>query len=92
LKDELDLNEENNGVFDGTWFGNGDVSLSGECEVFCNKNTNKGKHVGFEVLTAVVMKHTSFWDITACSLLRVNQRFGRTYRLHLLGQRNKLNM
>jgi hypothetical protein len=27
LKEELGLQEENNGVFDGTWFGNGDVSL-----------------------------------------------------------------
>jgi len=27
LKDELALKEENNGVFDGTWFANGDVSL-----------------------------------------------------------------
>jgi hypothetical protein len=30
LKDELDLKEVNNGVFDGTWFGNGEVSLTGE--------------------------------------------------------------
>jgi hypothetical protein len=27
LKDELALKEENNGVFDGTWFASGDVSL-----------------------------------------------------------------
>jgi L-ribulose-5-phosphate 3-epimerase UlaE len=30
LKDELDLEEENNGVFDGIWFGNGNVSLARE--------------------------------------------------------------
>lgn len=28
LKDELELKEENNGVFDGTWFGNGEVITS----------------------------------------------------------------
>jgi hypothetical protein len=32
--------------------------------------------VGFEVLTAVVMKGTTFWNITLCSLLSVNRRFG----------------
>jgi hypothetical protein len=36
---------------------------------------------GFEVLTAVVMKGTIFWDITPCSPLSVNRRFGGTYRL-----------
>jgi hypothetical protein len=28
-------------------------------------------------------KSTNFWDITPCSPLRVNRRFGGTYRLHL---------
>jgi hypothetical protein len=32
--------------------------------------------VGFEVLTAVVMKNTLVWDITPTSPLKVNQRFG----------------
>jgi hypothetical protein len=34
-----------------------------------------GKHdlfVGFEVLTAAVMKGTVFWDITPCSPLKIN--------------------
>jgi hypothetical protein len=35
-------------------------------------------NVGFEVLTPVVMKSTIFWDITPCSPLRVNRRFGGT--------------
>jgi hypothetical protein len=39
--------------------------------------------VGSEVLTAVVVKSTIFWDITPCSLLSVNRGFGGTYRLHL---------
>jgi hypothetical protein len=34
--------------------------------------------VGFEVLTAVVMKSTVFWDITPCSPLSVDRRFGET--------------
>jgi hypothetical protein len=36
--------------------------------------------VGFEVLTAVVMKSTIFWDITPCSVLSVYVHFGGTYR------------
>jgi hypothetical protein len=33
------------------------------------------KYVGFERLTAVVMKNTVFWDITPCSPLKVNLKF-----------------
>jgi hypothetical protein len=43
--------------------------------------------VGFEVLTAVVVKFSIFWDITPCSPLKVDRRFGGTYRLHLQGRR-----
>jgi hypothetical protein len=43
--------------------------------------------VGFEVVTVVVMKSIIFWDITPCSLLKVNRRFGGTYCLHLQGWR-----
>jgi hypothetical protein len=43
--------------------------------------------IGFEVLTAVIMKSTIFWDITPCSPLKVNRRFGGTYRLHLQGRK-----
>jgi hypothetical protein len=39
--------------------------------------------IGFEVLTAVVMKSSVFWDITPCSSLKVNRCFGGTCRLHL---------
>jgi hypothetical protein len=31
------------------------------------------------------LKRTIFWDITACSPVRFNRRFGGTYRLHLQG-------
>jgi hypothetical protein len=45
------------------------------------------KHVGFEVLTAVVMKISIFWNITSCSPSKANRRLGRTCRLHLQGGR-----
>jgi hypothetical protein len=48
-------------------------------------NYRDAGYVGFEVLTPVLMK--SSWDITLCSSLKVNRRFGRTCRLHLQGLR-----
>jgi hypothetical protein len=43
--------------------------------------------VGFEVLTAVAVKNSIFWDITLCSLLKDNRRFRGTFRLNLQGRR-----
>jgi hypothetical protein len=40
--------------------------------------------VGVEVLTAAVMRISNLWDITACSPLKVNIRFGITRRPSLL--------
>jgi hypothetical protein len=37
-----------------------------------------GTCAGFEVLTEVVMKNSIFWNITPCSLLKVNRNFGGT--------------
>jgi hypothetical protein len=37
--------------------------------LFCKP---RHKEVGFEVLTAVAMKSSIFWDITPCSVLKVN--------------------
>jgi hypothetical protein len=37
----------------------------------------------FEVLTAIVMKCSVFWDITPCSPLKVNWRFGEACHLHI---------
>jgi hypothetical protein len=37
----------------------------------------------------VVLKSIIFWDVTPCSLLRCNRRFGGTYRLHIQGRRSK---
>jgi hypothetical protein len=42
--------------------------------------------VGFDVVTAVVMKNSIFGDIMMCSLLKVSLCFGGTCRLHLQGQ------
>jgi hypothetical protein len=38
---------------------------------------------GFEVLTAVVMKSSVFWDIMLCNPLKINLRFGGTYLLRI---------
>lgn len=43
----------------------------------------KKNDVGFEVLMAVVMKIYVFWDVTPCSLLKVNRCFQTTCHLHL---------
>jgi hypothetical protein len=40
--------------------------------------------------TTYSLKNTIFCDITPCSPLSVNRRFGGTYRLHLQGRKNKL--
>jgi hypothetical protein len=37
---------------------------------------------GFEVLTAVPMKSSIFWDIMPCSLMKVNWLFGETCHFH----------
>jgi hypothetical protein len=37
--------------------------------------------VGFEVLTSVGVNSSVFSDITICSSLKVNRRFGRRFRL-----------
>jgi hypothetical protein len=51
---------------------------------------NHEEHVGFKVITAMVMKSTIFWVIMLCSPLTVNRCFGGKYRLHLQGRKNKL--
>jgi hypothetical protein len=37
--------------------------------------------VGLEVLTAVIMKSSVFWDITPYTQIEVHGRFGRKFRL-----------
>jgi hypothetical protein len=43
--------------------------------MICNKMTVILKSVRFEILTAMVMNSSIFWDITPCSPLKVNRRF-----------------
>jgi hypothetical protein len=46
--------------------------------------------IAFEVLTAVFMKSSIFWDITPCSPLEVNRRFEGTYHIYIfLASQNK---
>jgi hypothetical protein len=40
-----------------------------------------------QVRTAVVMKTSVSWNLTPCSLLKVNRCFGGIFRLHLQGRR-----
>jgi hypothetical protein len=37
------------------------------------------------------LKSIIFWDMTPCSPLGVNRRFGGTYHLHLQGRKNKFS-
>jgi hypothetical protein len=37
-----------------------------------------------EVLAALTVKSTSFWDVTPCGLVEVYRRFGEPYCLHIL--------
>jgi hypothetical protein len=39
-------------------------------------------YFGFEALTEVVIESSVFWDVTLCSPLKVNRRYGGTCRLH----------
>jgi hypothetical protein len=43
------------------------------------------------LLNQYVLKSIIFWDMTSCSLLSSNWRFGGTPRHHLQGQRNNLS-
>jgi hypothetical protein len=45
--------------------------------------------VGLEVLSAVIIKTSIFWNITSCSPLRVNRRLGGIYRIHLRGRKTR---
>jgi hypothetical protein len=51
------------------------------------KHLNPVRFVGFEVLTAVVVKNSIFWDIAPYSPLKANWRFGGTCHLRLHGRR-----
>jgi hypothetical protein len=50
-------------------------------EIKEKRKRNKLIHMRFEVLSAVVMKSSVFWDITPCSPLKVNQHLRGTCQL-----------
>jgi hypothetical protein len=63
-----------------------------ECRVFqsglrLRERKKRMPLLGFEVLTAVIMKKSVCWDITSYIPLKVKRRFGGTYRIHFQGRR-----
>jgi hypothetical protein len=46
-------------------------------------------YAGFEVVTAVVVKSSIFWDIMHCSRLKFNRRFRRNITAPFLGSKDK---
>jgi hypothetical protein len=44
-----------------------------------------------QVQATLSMKSIIFWDMTSCSPLSFNRRFGGTYRLHLQDRRNRFS-
>jgi hypothetical protein len=48
---------------------------------------NNLQYVGFPDVVTVVMKSYIFWDMTPCTPVKVNRRFGGIYHLHLEGRR-----
>jgi hypothetical protein len=50
---------------------------------FLTKHGNS--NVGTDVLTIVVMKISSVWDITPCNPLKFNQHFGGVCRFRVQG-------
>jgi hypothetical protein len=53
----------------------------------CHRSVVQSICVGFQFLTAVLMKNPIFWDITPCSPLKISRRFGETCRFHLQDRR-----
>jgi protein subunit release factor A len=64
-------------------------------DMYCNYITHKEWHMqpadlqlsdlGLLKLKHYTCKSSVFWDITPCTALKVNQRFGGTCHLHLQG-------
>jgi hypothetical protein len=54
--------------------------------------TSKHKHPHkYDDTVTLFFKRIIFWDVTPCSLLSCNRRFGGTYRLHLQGRSNNFS-
>jgi hypothetical protein len=61
----------------------GDKSFPIMPKVLLSLTHCNAKSVGFEVITVVVMKNVIFCDMTQCTPLKSNRRFGETCRFHL---------
>jgi hypothetical protein len=59
------------------------------CIGFDNWYLNRLRYDDFSSI--LVVKSIIFWDVTPCSLLSCNRRFGGTYRLHLQARRNNFS-
>jgi hypothetical protein len=66
------------------WLKQGSCSTSTIC---CRELKEPVLLVGFEVLTAVAMESSVFWNIRPCTPLKIDRHFGGTNRLHLNGRR-----
>jgi hypothetical protein len=53
-----------------------------------DSGTVREKYFTISIQTVGNVKSIIFWDMTSCSPLSFNRRFGGTYRLHLQGRRN----
>jgi NAD-dependent oxidoreductase involved in siderophore biosynthesis len=62
------------------------TSINTPFNCFSSLHVHECWNVGFEVLTAVVMKRSFLWGLTLYSPLKVKRRFGATYRLHRQGK------
>jgi hypothetical protein len=52
--------------------------------VYEDEGIKRSSYLEFEAFTAMVMKSIIFWDMTPCSPLNFNRRFGGKYRRVLL--------
>jgi hypothetical protein len=79
----IKLSADNTNITFGGFFRRGKENVLTKIKSQLNKNIT----MGFEVLTAVVIKITTFCDITPCSQLEVSLLFGEIYSFHLQGRR-----
>jgi hypothetical protein len=68
------------------FFASGSIQFTDSCANSSGFHKQPTSYVGSEVLSAMVMKSTIMWEITSCSPLKVNRRFGRTHHLHFQGR------
>jgi hypothetical protein len=60
------------------WSGKSDSDVAARLHPLLVGGERAKLYVGSEVLTAVFMEGSLFWDITPCSPLSINQHFGGT--------------